>query len=408
MKTKDHWKSFPKAFICLLIVVFSLQAISIPLISTFPVAANQSQRLHDPVSSNSTEQLVIDVYTESQGRGPNASIGTYTVGDQIKFYVYANQNCSMKLELVTPDGTVQLKMAGPASAGTFVDYADAQYPIGKWEIVVIAQRGSNEVTETAPFEVVGKPSYTFARTTNFNSTIIEEARFNGKVVQVYRYPVGGVAAWDVLVDRVYFGPDIGNMTVKVQWLALTATMGYPPGFIDYSITLGDEVQVYGLISQKGTSASVTLNGSEDYYIKKLSTLDASPEIILFSREAFPDNLSLRIEGIALPGGVNATITSVNWNWGDGQSSDQQFPATHTYVQPGTYIILIKATQSDGLSTTRSLSVTVSRNPFSTNPTTPELESLVIIALVGAVIAVGAGFAVMRQRGKKRTQNKSAQ
>jgi hypothetical protein len=395
LKAVDSNKTPLRALVCILILVVSLQSIGGAL-SKSPRATSSVQ--YPYLSATSSQQLAVDIFTESQGRGTNASIGTYTVGDQIKFYVYVNYNCSLRLELVPPDGSVQLKMAGPVNAGTFVDYVDAQYPIGRWEIVVVAQQGSNTVTETAGFEVAEKTSYTSARTTSFiNATIIEEARFDGKVIQVYQYPVGGVAAWNVLVGKVYFGPDIGNTIVKVQWLAITATLGYPPGYIDYSITLGDQVEVYGLVTQKSGDTSVTLNGSEDYYIKKLGTLDESPDIILFSREVFPDNLSVRIGGIVLAGGANATITSVDWNWGDSQSSNQQFPAAHTYSKPGTYVILIRATQSNGLSTTKSLSVTVSRNPFTQNPTIPELGSGAIVASVAAAIVIGLGLIALRRR-----------
>jgi hypothetical protein len=160
---------------------------------------------------------------------------------------------------------------------------------------------------------------------------------------------------------MFFGPDIRNLTVKVQLMGITRMPNFPPGYVDYGITLGDTVEVYGLLQKAGGDTFVTLNGFENYYIKKLSTLCQSPEIILFAREVSAENLTVRIDGIAMPGSQNTTITSVNWNWGDGQSSDQKFPATHTYAAIGNYVILIRASQSDGLSVTESLSITVPEN-----------------------------------------------
>ena len=318
-------------------------------------------------NSTSSQGLVVDIYTDREGRGQNVSIGAYTIGDQIKFYLYVSQNCSIKLELITPNGSVWLRMAGPETAGTFVDYEEAQYPTGTWEIVAVASQGSKLVTETASFEVIEKATKECTNTYSLNSSAIEETKFDGKIVNVYLYSVGGIYGWDVLVERTYFGPDITNLTVSVKVTTYSETANIipdlRPGYVDNNITLGDRVEVYGLLSQSSSKISVTLNGSENYYIKKLSTLCESPQLILFTREVFPSNLLVRIDGTAIAADRNDSITKLNWNWGDGQSSDQQFPATHTYAQVGTYLILVKAFQSDGLSTTKSISITVPTNTF---------------------------------------------
>jgi formylglycine-generating enzyme required for sulfatase activity len=47
----------------------------------------------------------------------------------------------------------------------------------------------------------------------------------------------------------------------------------------------------------------------------------------------------------------STITRINWQWGDGQSDDQWFPATHTYVLSGTYPITVTAYDDQGSTTT---------------------------------------------------------
>jgi hypothetical protein len=151
-----------------------------------------------------------------------------------------------------------------------------------------------------------------------------------------------------------------------------------------------------------------LNGSEDYYIKKLSTLDQSPEIILFSRQVFSDNLTVRIEGIAISGNQNSTITNINWNWGDGQSSDQQFPATHTYARVGTYVVTVKVLQSDGLATIKSISISVQENPFSQNPTTSGEGSSVtaemwMVLLAVVIVVILASSVLVRSRTKKQSR-----
>ena len=337
-------------------------------------------------------------------------IGTFTIGDTIKYSVFLNQNCTIEEDVITPDGSIWVRMAGPVNSGTMIEYFDTQYPTGKWAFSVKAQKGAATASDTAVFFVADKPSYTSTKTTAYNNvTIIEEARFDGKIVRVYQYPVGGISTWDILVQKVYFGPEIGNLTVRVQALAITYTLGYPAGYVDNTIKLGDQVEVYGLVNQKANDTSVTLNGSEDYYIKKLSTLDQSPEIMLFSRRVFPDNLTVRIEGIATPGNQNSSITSVNWNWGDGKSSDQQFPATHTYAKVGTYTVIIKALQSDGLAIVKSISISVQENPFSQNPTPPPegfwVTNEIWMVLAAIIIAVTIVASTMLIRSRKRKQSK---
>jgi hypothetical protein len=405
---EDSRKRFPKAFICILMLAASIQVVSTSLLSTFPISTDLSHVQFDP-SNLTSQQLVVDIYTENAGRGPNVPIGTFTIGDTIKYFVFLNQNCTIEEDVITPDGSTWLRMAGPVNNGTMIEYFDAQYPTGKWAFSVKAQKGAATASDTAVFYVVDKSPYTSTKTTAFNNvTTIEEARFDGKVVKVYQYPVGGVSTWDVLVQKVYFGPEIRNLTIRVQALAITYTLGYPSGYVDNTIKLGDQVEVYGLVNQKGNDTSVTLNGSEDYYIKKLSTLDQSPQIILFSRQVFSNNLTVRIEGITIPGNQNSSITNVNWNWGDGQSSDQQFPATHTYAEVGTYVILVKVLQSDGLATIKSISISVQENQFSQNPTTPwgrpsvATDIWIVLAAV-VIVIVFASFMLMRSRTNKQSR-----
>jgi hypothetical protein len=404
---EDSRKRFRKACICILMLTASIQVVSTSLLSTFPISTDLSHVQFD-ASNSTSQQLIVDIYTENAWRGPNVPIGTFTIGDTIKYFVFLNQNCTIEEDVITPHGSTWLRMAGPVNNGTMIEYFGVQYPTGKWAFSVKAQKGAATASDTAVFYVVDKSPHASTKTTPFNNvTTIEEARFDGKVVKVYQYPVGGVSTWDVLVQKMYFGPEIGNRTVRVQALALTYTLGYPSGYVDNTIKLGDQVEVYGLVNRKGNDTSVTLNGSEDYYVKKLSTLDQSPQIILFSRQVFSNNLSVRIEGITIPGNQNSSITNVNWNWGDGQSSDQQFPATHTYAKVGTYVIIIKVLQSDGLATIKSISISVQENPFSQNPTTPwgapSVATDIWIVLAVVIVILFASFILMRSRTKKQSR-----
>jgi hypothetical protein len=366
-----------------------------------------SARTFLTASNSNASGLSVTIYTNNPATGQNASIGTYTVGDMIKVFILINQNCIEKVVLVTPDGSMWLREFGPTSAGTFPYFIEAQYPTGKWTLSVTATTAASTVVDTAAFEVVDKAPYLCVLTCSVKSTsTIEETRFDGKIVNVYVYPVGGVYGWDILVNRIYVGPEIQNRTVSVQALEyIESTSVVPsdrPGYVDPNITLGDQVEVYGLLSNSTGKLSVSLNGSEDYYIKNLRTLCESPRIVLFAREIFQNNLTVLINGTVLPG-QNLTISNVEWNWGDGQSSNQTFPATHTYNQPGTFIIMIKALQNNGLSTIDTVSVTITTNtpsePTNTTPVTwPIIYGLLLTITIASVILASIGI---RARSKKK-------
>jgi PKD repeat protein len=81
-----------------------------------------------------------------------------------------------------------------------------------------------------------------------------------------------------------------------------------------------------------------------------------PTLTLFEPQV--SGLTVTVNGAANPGYSGASITRINWDWGDGSSEDTWFPATHKYSSAGTYTIKVTAYQSDGLSTTKTLSVKV--------------------------------------------------
>lgn len=72
-----------------------------------------------------------------------------------------------------------------------------------------------------------------------------------------------------------------------------------------------------------------------------------PPLLIFDPPVIK-NLTTTIYGIIYPGSVNVTITSVLWDWGDGQAPEHHgFPNSHSYTSPGTYTFSITARQSDG-------------------------------------------------------------
>ncbi len=72
-----------------------------------------------------------------------------------------------------------------------------------------------------------------------------------------------------------------------------------------------------------------------------------------------------INGVTMPGAPGTTITRINWNWGDGQSEDHWFPASHTYGAEGLYAVKVTSFQSNGQWTIQLVAVRIG---LETSPT----------------------------------------
>ncbi len=80
-----------------------------------------------------------------------------------------------------------------------------------------------------------------------------------------------------------------------------------------------------------------------------------------------NGLRVAVNGVTQATAPGASVTSISWNWGDGQTTTGWFPATHFYVHIGTYTIVATATDTNGQSKSASTQVTV---VFSQYPVTP--------------------------------------
>jgi hypothetical protein len=72
-----------------------------------------------------------------------------------------------------------------------------------------------------------------------------------------------------------------------------------------------------------------------------------------------DGLEVTVNGGTRPVPPGTTITRIHFDWGDGYSEDDWFPAYHIYSHGGTYTVMVTSYQSDGLSTTKFITVEVS-------------------------------------------------
>jgi DNA integrity scanning protein DisA with diadenylate cyclase activity len=91
--------------------------------------------------------------------------------------------------------------------------------------------------------------------------------------------------------------------------------------------------------------------------------ETHPPPVVVLDEPDINDLTATIYGIATPGYVNATIQSIRWEWGDNESPEyHEFPYSHVYSSPGTYVLSVTATQSDGQNATATEAITVTHLP----------------------------------------------
>lgn len=81
-----------------------------------------------------------------------------------------------------------------------------------------------------------------------------------------------------------------------------------------------------------------------------------PALMLFNPTI--DGLIVEIDGYTETDCPDASITHIHWDWGDGYEEYNLFPASHTYNNVGTYTVWVTSYQSDGLSTKKSVTLTV--------------------------------------------------
>jgi len=112
-----------------------------------------------------------------------------------------------------------------------------------------------------------------------------------------------------------------------------------------------------------------------------------------------NGLAVRVDGSA--SSVCSTITRVNWQWGDGRSDDQWFPAWHTYAAPGAYPITVTAYNNLGDTEVAHTTAQVGTEEAEWTPvSSPTTDDLYAVAMPShtAGWAVGAGGTILRWDG----------
>jgi hypothetical protein len=90
-----------------------------------------------------------------------------------------------------------------------------------------------------------------------------EIKFTG-TVRAVGPPVMGARWWNVTVENVISGPAPCSGELYVHLYIVP-----PMGYFDYTVAIGDNVEVYGRYESQGAECRVSLNGENYYYLKKI-------------------------------------------------------------------------------------------------------------------------------------------
>jgi len=201
-------------------------------------------------------------------------------------------------------------------------------------------------------------TYTIAVRAYDSNGLITEKRVTvtiacGKLEVKYRGEVVQVAAGDYAIHVKEVLTPSGTLKAGDKtWVSV-----YGQGQVIGDVKVGSYVEVYG--EQYSTTPGIhgyQINVYQSYHYIKLLTGPTAPELNLSDPQI--DCRTVTMNGEAKATTPGATIIRIHWNWGDGIEEDRWFPASHTYAKDGTYTVTVTAYDSNGLSTTKTVTVTI--------------------------------------------------
>jgi DNA integrity scanning protein DisA with diadenylate cyclase activity/PKD repeat protein len=135
-------------------------------------------------------------------------------------------------------------------------------------------------------------------------------------------------------------------------------------------------------------------------------IPVSPPVLTLL-EPVVDGMNVTLNGNLNPGSPGTVITQVSVDWDDGNvTTSPDLPVTYHYATPGTYTIAITGTQSDGLSTTKRITLDIKQAiPVSPGQTPgsppPDNQSIFLVILVTAIAVVVIGAIVQQVVSRRR-------
>jgi len=211
-----------------------------------------------------------------------------------------------------------------------------------------------------------------SETSNFiTNTILTEmnssAWYFGNYEEFGNYGYWSSSDWGLPVDTNWHLKTMiienGNQTSyldgqPIQWWG-RITKNNPTG-ISIKFKTGDDTWNHIAVEIKFFLIA-TFSRNVEVLLTPVTNIGKAPVITLYNPQV--SSLTVTINGNVTPGYSGASISRVHWDWGDGFSEDHSFPATHTYSKPGTYTVTVTVYQSDGLTTKKTITVTVQAPSF---------------------------------------------
>ena len=284
---------------------------------------------------------------------------------------------------------------------------------------------AQNVTNTTPTSLVTSSVTTVPPTPTQTATVYADPP---------PYLVLGVPLVENLTCTMYgvAAPGSDNVTIEsIRWdwgdRQTPEFHGFPyshfyasPGTYTISITVlqsdGQEVTRNEVVTVEQPVSPITPGTSVptvNVTASPVTTVPTGPGIpvsppVLTLLEPVVDGMKVTLNGNLNPGSPGTVITQVNVDWNDGNTTTSaDLPVTYQYSSPGTYTIAITGTQSDGLSTTKRITLDIRQAiPGSPGQTPgsppPDNQSIFLIILVTAIAVVVIGAIVQqivyRRRG----------
>lgn len=214
-------------------------------------------------------------------------------------------------------------------------------------------------------------------------------------------PVGGPSL------QVFITASPSNVTVggTVEFNSTVSGVA-SPSFVHYNWSFGDGVSFGGLGPHYAAPAHIYSTPGE--LVASVNASEAgSSRTASITVTVLEANLTVTVSASVLRGpapltvvfqgsvsGGSGTYVSEVWDFGDGHNGSGLHSVPNTYTAPGTYVVQLNVTDSNGASETADLEIVVT--PAAASPPSDELSTWVPVLLLAVAIVLVA-FGIYRSR-----------
>lgn len=196
-----------------------------------------------------------------------------------------------------------------------------------------------------------KASYTYQEVGNFEARLI----LTDAVGNQDEYTVPVEVTEQGIIARLEISVSNGEVPLTVQFDA--GSSSYKEGnIVSYEYNFGDGSDSYiggSSVTYKYTSvgtfnASVTVTGGDGTKDTTSVQVVVRPVALTACFTVNTDSGRAPLFVSVDPSCSEGTVSTYEWNFGDGEISYDRKPETHTYASPGTYVITLEVTSAEGI------------------------------------------------------------